>query len=110
MYSDKSEFNDLEYDWDYEEHLAREVFSRCILHAGEILTAQAATTEKLLRLATTYPQFKPCLDAGLAQAILSVETELKAKVFEPPHTAPWDRVFHKIPNILEILLDAIEVG
>jgi glucosyl-3-phosphoglycerate synthase len=110
MYSDESEFNDLEYDWDYEEHLARDVFSRCILHAGEILTAQAATTEKLLRLATTYPQFKACLDAGLADAILSVETELKARVFETPHTASWERVFHKIPNIQDILLEAVGMG
>ena len=63
MYSDESLFNNLEYDWDYEEHLARDVFGRCILHAGEILTAQATSTERLLRLANSYSQFKPCLEA-----------------------------------------------
>ena len=107
MYSDESLFNNLEYDWDYEEYLARDVFGRCILHAGEILTAQPATTERLLRLANSYPQFKPCLEAGLTQAILSVESELKEKVFETPHTASWERVSHKIPNIQAILLEAI---
>jgi glucosyl-3-phosphoglycerate synthase len=106
MYSDESRFNNLEYDWDYEEHLARDVFSQCILHAGEILTAQPATTNKLLRLATTYPQFKPCIDAGLTEAILSVESELKKKVFETPQTASWERVFNKISNIQDILLEA----
>ena len=107
MYSDESLFNNLEYDWDYEEYLARDVFGRCILHAGEILTAQPATTERLLRLANSYPQFKSCLEAGLTQAILSVESELKEKVFETPHTASWERVSHKIPNIQAILLEAI---
>jgi len=110
MYSDESLFNNLEYDWDYEEYLARDVFGRCILHAGEILTAQPATTERLLRLANSYPQFKPCLEAGLIQAILSVESELKEKVFETPHTASWERVSHKIPNIQAILLEAIGMG
>jgi glucosyl-3-phosphoglycerate synthase len=107
MYSDESQFNNLEYDWDYEEHLARDVFSRCILHGGEILTARPATTEQLLRLATTYPQFKPYLDTGLTEAILSVESEVKEKVFETPHTAPWERVFYKIPNIQDILREAV---
>lgn len=107
MYSDESRFNNLEYDWDHEEHLARNVFGRCILHAGEILTAKAATTERLLRLANSYPQFKPCLEAGLAEAILSVELESKEKVFETPHTASWERVSYKIPNIQDILLEAM---
>ncbi|MGD9366185.1 MAG: hypothetical protein PVH87_10830 [Desulfobacteraceae bacterium] len=107
MYSDESLFNNLDYDWDHEEHLARNVFGRCILHAGEILTAKAATTERLLRLANSYPQFKPCLEAGLAEAILSVELESKEKVFETPHTASWERVSYKIPNIQEILLEAM---
>lgn len=107
MYSDESLFNNLDYDWDYEEHLALKVFGRCILHAGEILTARAATTERLLRLANSYPQFKPCLEAGLAEAILSVESESKEKVFDTPHTASWERVSHKIPNINDILLEAI---
>lgn len=110
MYSDESLFNNLEYDWDYEEHLARDVFGRCILHAGEILTAQATSTERLLRLANSYSQFKPCLEAGLTQAILSVESELKEKVFETPHTASWERVSNKIPNIQAILLEAIGIG
>lgn len=110
MYSDESLFNNLEYDWDHEEHLARDVFGRCIFHAGEILTAKAATTERLLRLANSYPQFKPCLEAGLAEAILSVELESKEKVFETPHTASWERVSYKIPNIQDVLLEAIGAG
>jgi glucosyl-3-phosphoglycerate synthase len=109
MYSDESMFNHLEYDWDYEEYLAREVFGHCILHAGEILTAQAITTDRLLRLANSFPQFKPCLEAGLAKAILSVESELKKRVFETPHTASWERVSHKIPKINDILIKAIGI-
>ena len=107
MYSDESMFNHLEYDWDYEEYLAREVFGNCILHAGEILTAQATTTDRLLRLANSYPQFKACLEAGLAKAIISVESELKKKIFETPHTASWERVSHKMPNIYDTLIEAI---
>jgi glucosyl-3-phosphoglycerate synthase len=109
MYSDESMFNDLEYDWDYEEHLAREVFGNCILHAGEILTAQATTTDRLLRLANSYPQFKPCLEAGLATAILSIESDLKKRVFETPHTASWERVCHKMPKINDMLIEAIGI-
>jgi glucosyl-3-phosphoglycerate synthase len=109
MYSDESMFNHLEYDWDYEEYLAREVFGNCILHAGEILTAQATTTDRLLRLANSYPQFKACLEAGLAKAIISVESELKKKIFETPHTASWERVSHKLPNIYDTLIQAIAI-
>ena len=109
MYSDESMFNHLEYDWDYEEYLAREVFGNCILHAGEILTAQATTTDRLLRLANSYPQFNACLEAGLAKAILSVESELKNKIFETPHTASWERVFHKMPKIYDVLIEAIAI-
>ena len=110
MYSDESMFNQLEYDWDYEEYLAREVFGNCILHAGEILTAQSTTTDRLLRLANSYAQFKPCLEAGLAEAIISVESELKKRVFETPHTASWERVCHRIPKINDILIEAIGIG
>jgi len=109
MYSDESMFNNLEYDWDYEEYLAREVFGNCILHAGEILTAQATTTDRLLRLANSYPQFKACLEAGLAKAIISVESDLKKQIFETPHTASWERVFHKMPNIYDTLIEAIAI-
>ena len=110
MYSDESMFNHLEYDWDYEEYLAREVFGSCFLHAGEILTAQATTTDRLLRLANSYPQFKACLETVLAETILSVESELKKRVFETPHTASWERVSHKIPKINNILIEAIGIG
>jgi glucosyl-3-phosphoglycerate synthase len=109
MYSDESMFNHLEYDWDYEEYLSREVFGNCILHAGEILTAQATNIDRLLRLASTYPQFKAFLEAGLTEAILSVESELKKQVFETPHTATWERVFYKIPKINNILIEAIGI-
>ena len=109
MYSDESMFNHLEYDWDHEEHLAREVFGNCILHAGEILTAQATTTDRLLRLANSYPQFEACLEAGLTNAILSVESELKKRVFETPHTASWERVSHRILKINDILIEAIGI-
>lgn len=110
MYSDETLFNDLEYDWDYEEHLARNVFGKCILHAGDILTAHMVTTDKLLRLAKSYPQFEPFLDAGLTEAILAVQSQLREKIFETPHTASWERVAHKIPNINELLIEAIESG
>ncbi|BBO73119.1 glycosyl transferase [Desulfosarcina widdelii] len=109
MYSDESMFNDLDYDWDDEEYLARNVFGACILHAGDILTAQTTDTDRLLRLANSYPQFKPCLEAGLAKAILSVELELKRSVFETPHTASWERVCHKMPEINDVLIEAIRV-
>jgi glucosyl-3-phosphoglycerate synthase len=109
MYSDESMFNHLEYDWDYEEYLSREVFGSCILHAGEILTAQATNIDRLLHLTSSYPQFKAFLEAGLAEAIHSVESELKKRVFETPHTASWERVFHKIPEINNILIDAIGI-
>lgn len=107
MYSDESMFNHLEYDWDYEEYLAREIFGNCILHAGELLTSQATTTDRLLRLANSYPQFKPSLEVGLAKAILAVESELKKRIFETPHTASWERVSHRIPKINDILIEAI---
>jgi len=109
MYSDESMFNHLEYDWDHEEYLAREIFGNCILHAGELLTAQATTTDRLLRLANSYPQFKASLEVGLANAILSVESELKKRIFETPHTASWERVSHRIPQINDILIEAIEI-
>ena len=110
MYSDETLFNDLEYDWDYEDHLTRNVFGKCILHAGEILTAHTVTTDKLLRLAKSYPQFKPFLDAGLTEAILAVQSQLRDKIFETPHTAAWERVARKIPNINQMLIEAIESG
>jgi glucosyl-3-phosphoglycerate synthase len=47
------------------------------------------------------------LDTGLTEAILSVESEVKEKVFETPHTASWERVFYKIPNIHDILREAV---
>ena len=109
MYSDESMFNHLDYDWDGEEYLARDVFGACILHAGDILTAQTTDTDRLLRLANSYPQFKPCLESGLAKAILSVELELKKRVFETPHTASWERVCHKMPKINDILIEAIGI-
>ena len=110
MYSDEAAFNDLSYDWDAEEHLAKQVFGKSILRAGEILSRQSVSTESLLRLVCSYPHFKPFIRDGLAEAILSIETAAAPHVFETPVTVSWDRVSHKLPQIYDCLLEAVEQG
>ena len=107
MYSEEAAFNNLSYDHDEEERLIRNVFRNCILRAGEILTTQSMITGKFMRVIHTYPEFKPHLDAGLSDTIISVEKKIKRDFFETPQTVSWDRITKKLPNIFEDLNKAI---
>jgi len=107
MYSEEAEFNNLSYDRDEEERLMRNVFRKCILRAGEILTAQSLITGRFMRVIHTYPEFKPHLDAGLADTILSVENKIKRSFFETPQTVSWERITKKLPNIFKDLNEVI---
>jgi glucosyl-3-phosphoglycerate synthase len=107
MHSDEASFNNLQYDRDKEEHLVRNVFSHCILRAGEILTAQSLMTGRFLRVIHTYPEFQSYLKAGLAETIVAVENQMKRAIFETPQTVSWERVYDKFPNIFKELKKAI---
>jgi len=107
MYSEEAAFNNLSYDPDDEERLVKNVFRNCILRAGEILTAQSLITGRFMRIIHTYPEFKPHLDAGLSDTILSVEKKIKRSFFETPQTVSWDRITKKLPNIFKDLNKAI---
>ena len=107
MYSEEAAFNNLSYDHDEEERLIRNVFRNCILRAGEILTTQSMITGRFMRVIHTYPEFKPHLDAGLSDTIISVEKKIKRDFFETPQTVSWDRITKKLPNIFEDLNKAI---
>jgi len=61
-----------------------------------------------MRVIHTYPEFKPHLDAGLAETIMSVENQMKRAFFEIPQTASWDRITEKLPNIYDHLITAIK--
>jgi len=108
IYSEEAAFNNLIYDRDQEERLARSVFRNCILRAGEILTTQSLITGRFMRVIHTYPEFKPHLDAGLAETIMSVEKQMKRAFFEIPQTASWERITEKLPNIYDDLKMAIK--
>jgi glucosyl-3-phosphoglycerate synthase len=60
-----------------------------------------------MRVIHTYPEFKPHLDAGLSDTIISVEKKIKRDFFETPQTVSWDRITKKLPNIFEDLNKAI---
>jgi glucosyl-3-phosphoglycerate synthase len=107
-YSDDASFSNLKYDRDREEHLVREVFQGSILSAGELLTSPYRMTEKFLRLVNTYPEFRPFLEQGLAEAILKVESKVERHIFETPQTVSWERVSHKLPRIYYSLIEAVE--
>jgi len=107
-YSDEAGFNNLLYDRDEEEYLAKRVFRGSILQAGEILTMQTRITERFLRMIHTYPEFKPFLDAGLAETVLTVENRMQQSVFEIPQTVSWERVSNKLPNIFRVLKEAVK--
>jgi len=107
MYSEEAAFNNLSYDPDEEERLVKNVFRNCILRAGEILTAQSLITGRFMRIIHTYPEFKPHLNAGLSDTIISVEKKIKRDFFETPQTVSWDRITKKLPNIFEDLNKAI---
>lgn len=107
-YSDDSSFNNLKYDRDAEEMLVKDVFQHSILHAGEILSSPYKMTEKFLRFVNSHPEFKPFLDQGLAEAILSVESSARQSIFETPQTVSWERVHNKLPTIFYDLIEAVE--
>jgi len=107
-YSEDSEFNSLLYDRDGEEFLVKEVFINSILRAGDLLTSPTRLTERMLRLVNTHREFKPFLDQGLVEAILSVEEKTREALFKIPTTVSWERVFNKLPNIYYDLIEAVE--
>ena len=107
-YSDDSGFSDLKYDREGEERLVKKVFRDSILQAGELLTSPTRLNERFLRLVNTHPEFKPYLDQGLAETILSVEKKTRRALFEIPTTVSWERVSNKLPNIFFDLIEAVE--
>jgi len=107
-YSDDAAFSNLEYDRDSEEYMVKTIFRDSILQAGEILTAPYRMTERFLRFVNTHSEFKPFLDKGLAEAILSVEKQTAQSMFEMPQTVSWERVSNKLPRIFFDLIDVVE--
>ena len=107
-YSDDAGFSNLIYDRDAEENLVRSVFQNSILNAGELLTSPLRITEKFLRFVNSYSEFKPFLEKGLAEAILSVESKVQKRVFEMPKTVSWERVSNKLPQIFYDLIEVVE--
>lgn len=107
-YSDDASFSNLIYDRDVEENLVRSVFRNSILYAGELLTSPLRITERFLRFVNTYSEFKPFLEKGLAEAILSVESKVQERVFEMPKTVSWERVSNKLPRIFYDLIEVVE--
>lgn len=101
-----AKFNNLIYNRDHEEFLVKEVFKNSILQAGEILTARSRVAANFLRVVHTHSEFKPFLDSGLADAILSVESKLERNIFEIPQTVSWERVEANIPGIYSDLREA----
>ena len=107
-YSDDASFNNLKYDRDGEEGMVKSVFQTAILQAGEILSSPYKMTENFLRFVHSHEAFKPYLDQGLAQTILSVEREVHLSIFETPQTVSWERVHSKLPRIYYDLIDVME--
>ncbi len=107
-YSDDAAFSNLEYDRDSEEYMVKTIFRESILQAGEILTAPYRMTERFLRFVNTHSEFKPFLEKGLAEAILSVEKKTAQSMFEMPQTVSWERVSNKLPRIFFDLIDVVE--
>jgi len=107
-YSDDADFSNLHYNRDQEEFLVREVFRNCILQAGEILSSPYRITERFLRFVNSYPEFKPFLENGLAEAILAVEKKSQARIFETPQTVSWERVNNKLPRIFYDIVEVVE--
>jgi len=107
-YSDDASFSNLKYNRDAEEHLVKNVFRNSILHAGELLTSPYRMTERFLRFVNSYSEFKPFLENGLAEAILSVEDKTIQSVFQIPTTVSWERVSNKLPRIYYDLIEVVE--
>ena len=107
-YSDDASFSGLKYDRDAEEFLVRNVFHNSIRQAGELLTAPYRMTEKFLRFVNSYPEFKPFLENGLAEAILEVEHKTQGSIYEMPQTVSWERVSNKLPRVFYDLIEVVE--
>ena len=107
-YSDDASFNNIKYDRDAEENLVKDVFQHSILYAGELLSSPYKVTEHFLRFVNSHAEFKPYLDQGLAEAILSVESKIQQSIFETPQTVSWERVHNKLPRIYYDLIEAVE--
>jgi glucosyl-3-phosphoglycerate synthase len=65
-------------------------------------------SERFLRFVNSHPEFKPFLDAGLAEAILKVERDAEQRIFEMPQTVSWERVSNKLPGIFYDLIEVVE--
>jgi len=107
-YSDDASFSNLRHDRDYEEYMVRDVFRNSILSAGELLTSPYRMTERFLRFINSHPEFKPFLEKGLAETVLSVERKIKESIFEFPQTVSWERVYNKLPQISYDLIEVVE--
>lgn len=107
-YSDDASFSNLKYDRDAEESMVRNVFQHSILYAGDLLASPYRMVENLLRFVHSYDEFKPYIDRGLVETILSVEKKGKESVFETPQTVSWERVSNKLPKIFYDLIEAVE--
>ncbi len=107
-YSDDASFSNLNYDRDVEEEIVKNVFRNSILQAGDYLASPYKLTERFLRLVHTFPEFKPFLEKGLAEAVMKVEKKTTKMVFEMPQTVSWERVSNKLPKIFYDLIEVVE--
>jgi glucosyl-3-phosphoglycerate synthase len=107
-YSDDASFSNLVHDRDAEEYMVKNVFRNSILSAGELLTPPYKVTERFLRFINSHQEFRPFLEKGLAEAILSVENKTRDRIFEFPQTVSWERVYTKLPQISYDLIEAVE--
>ena len=107
-YSDDASFSNLRHDRDTEDYLVRDVFRNSIIIAGELLTSPVRMTERFLRFINSHSDFKPFLEKGLAEAILSVEAKTQQDLFVFPQTVSWERVYNKLPHIYYDLIEVVE--
>ena len=107
-YSDDASFSNLRHERDSEEYLVRNVFRNSIISAGDLLTSPYRITERFLRFINSHSEFKPFLEMGLAETVLSIEAKTQQKIFEFPQTVSWDRVYNKLPRIYYDLIDVVE--
>jgi glucosyl-3-phosphoglycerate synthase len=61
-----------------------------------------------LRFVHANSEFKPFLDNGLADAILSAESRTQQSLFQTPQTVSWERVSNKLPQIFYDLIEVVE--
>lgn len=108
MYADNASFSGLSYDRNSEEALVRNVFKDALLYAGDLLLTPYQLTERFLSFVTSHEEFRPFLENGLSQAINQAGLRRRDQLFETPHTASWDRVLMKLPDILYKIVDVIE--